>query len=154
MKFLFVFLLAGMIATSCSDDDKNDLTPKIKNLEVGSGHGHGKENDAKAYIGKDLHLSADILAPNKIAKIEVVFHKEGEHHKHAEKHEEKEHKDKWGHFEFKDYNGQVNAKFHKHIDIPEMVTSGDYHFHFKVVDTKGVTAEIKKELKILEKPHK
>ncbi len=148
MKFLFVFLGVAIV-TACHDDKDEDFTPTITNLEVGSGHGHGLHNNGTAYIGRDFHMAADILAPNKIEKIELIIHGEGAHQKNkGEEHDE------WGHIVFYGYKGQINAKFHEHVDIPKTVKAGDYHFHFKVIDKKGLTTEVKRDLKIVEKPNK
>lgn len=153
IKFLFVFLALGIVATSCDKDDDDNRNPEIKNFELGSGHDGDTRNNATGYPGRDIHVAAEIFAKNKIDKIVITIHEEGEHHDHAttKADETKE----WEVTEtYTDDNGQLNAAFHKHIDIPRNAEPGDYHFHFKVVDMQGLTTEINRELKILPRKKK
>ncbi|PVX51781.1 uncharacterized protein DUF4625 [Balneicella halophila] len=148
LKFLFVFLALSLAITSCDDDDDDNRNPEITNLELGSGHDGDSRNNATAYPGRDIHVAADVFAKNKIEKVVITIHEEEHHHAgtKAEGTEEWETT-----VEYKDYEGQLNAKFHKHIDIPKNAEPGDYHFHFKVVDKQGLTTEVNRELKVLAK---
>lgn len=146
IKNAFLFLIVGSLAiTSCSDDDDNvkNEKPVITNLELGSSHDNPKE--AVGYLGKDIHVAADIVAKNKIEKVIVEIHHE---HDHGARMEEKEWKFTK---EFPSYAGQVNAMFHQHIDVPSDIEEGEYHFHLKVVDKKGVSEVVEKELIIKKK---
>lgn len=150
---LFVLLLTvGLLAISCSKEEEEKNYPKISNFELGSGHYGNQKNNAKGLVGRDIHIAAEIFASNKIEKVVVVIHPKGEH-QHDGKNEE--HKDEWEvKKEYTDLAGQINGTFHQHIDIPKETEPGIYHFHFKVVDKKGLTTKIDRDLTIIEKKHK
>lgn len=135
-KNLLIFVSLLVFVASCSKkEDKVVPKPQIKSLEVGEGATHG--NDATAYIGSDIHIEGSIVAAGKIDYIQITIHPEG---------------GGAGGFEFDkkftNHKGEINANFHQHIDVPATAKEGEYHFHFKVVDQQGKTAEKEVELKI------
>lgn len=129
-KIVVAVLSFTLILASCSKKDKEvkPAGPSFESIEV------GHDNSQIGYAGQDIHTEAEILAPGKIQSVQVVIHRgDGE--------------DGWEFDKFyEDYNGQRNATFHKHIDIPADVAPGEYHFHFYVTDENGQTA--KKEVKV------
>ena len=76
--------------------------------------------------GKELHVSAQVNAVNKIAKIEVEVHG-GDY--------EEEHE-----FTDSEMVGKTSYHFHEHIDI-SAAPAGPYHIHFKVIDQAGKERE-------------
>lgn len=134
-KFAALFaLLTSSIFTSCSSDDGGDATAHaitIELTEVGSG------NNLKATAGEDLHLEAEILAPGKIASVAVEIHSET--NSSAPEIIET----------FADYNGLLNATFHKHVDIPAAQPAGIYHLHLTVTDQQGNIKTVEAEIEIL-----
>lgn len=69
--------------------------------------------------GTDLHLDAEINAPNKIAKVVVEIHG-GSYENEVE-------------YTDAAMVGQTSYHFHKHIDI-SAAPAGHYHVHIKVID--------------------
>jgi len=125
-----VYLMAMAIATvlffsACDDDDNTVPAPTIDILEIGIGDSH------VGYIGADLHIEADIVAEGLINTVWVEIHAEdgSDYEIEAEY----------------DYSDQIlkNTTFHEHVDIPEELEAGEYHFHLIVTDKEGnsTTAE-------------
>lgn len=134
--FLSVCVLGVLV--SCENDDDKAAKPKVNLTEL------GLSNSKVGYIGKDLHVEAEIVAQGKIEKITIEIHPEGEeHHSEAEEHDDDELK-----VVYTEFKGLKNATFHKHVDIPESLEPGDYHFHFEVVDMEGNQTLVEEELKI------
>ena len=129
-----VALITTTIFTSCSSDD--DSSPASNSItidltEVGSG------NNLKATAGEDLHLEAEILATGKIASVAVEIHSESNSNAPEIKQT------------FSDYNGLLNATFHKHVDIPATQPAGHYHLHLTVTDQNGNVKTAEAEIEIL-----
>ncbi len=145
IKSIIIVLAVSISIISCKKD--NDIPrPVISNLEVGGHHGkhhhkhknvdlqaEHKHHHSKGHIGKDLHVSATILAKGKIDYISIKIHNKG-----AEIVSVK----------YDDFKGQKNAEFHKHIDIPVDAKEGEYYFRFKVVDKLGQVTEKVVELEL------
>jgi len=130
-KFAFVFIVSAFV-TACSKDDDSSLpaSPTINVTEIGS------DNSKIGYAGSDLHVDADVVAPGGIANIQVEIHGEAN-----------------GAWQFDSVYtdglaGLKNAEFHKHIDIPENASPGEYHIHFTVTDQSGQKAEFEDHLEI------
>jgi len=147
MKSIGFFLAIAIMAilSSCDKDD-DDVVPKptISGLEVGYG------DSSTVNVGQDLHIEAEILAEGKIDKITVEIHMEGDHDHTDETDEGEEHIEEIEK-EYTNYTGQKNATFHEHIEIPENMEAGEYHFHLKVVDQEGNSVSAETELMIKEK---
>ncbi|RFS21760.1 DUF4625 domain-containing protein [Chitinophaga silvatica] len=75
--------------------------------------------------GTDLHLEADINAPNKIAKVEVEIHGKWE---------------KTMSYTDAAMVGQSTYHLHKHINVSE-APAGHYHVHLNVIDQAGKQKE-------------
>ena len=74
-KFLVIVSFLGILLTSCSSDDDNNLSleaPKISNFEYGEGSSHS--TDQVAYKGSDIHMEAEINAPAVVSSIDVSIH--------------------------------------------------------------------------------
>ena len=92
--------------------------PEINITEVGA------NNSKTAKAGGEMHLEAEITAPQKIAHIEVELHNS------AAKYEKV--------FTFTgEYLGETTAHFHEHIAVPADAPAGEYHLHFTVTDSEG-----------------
>lgn len=77
--------------------------------------------------GGDLHIDADINAPNKIAKVEVEVHGTLWENEYS--------------FTDAAMVGQTTYQFHKHIDI-SAAPAGHYHVHFVITDQAGKVTEL------------
>ncbi|MBK9291883.1 MAG: DUF4625 domain-containing protein [Bacteroidetes bacterium] len=136
-KGIVVIILALFTFTACNKDDQK---PSIKNLEI------GYDNSGQVVAGEELHLEAEILAPEKIERVELEIHKEGGHKSlrlvfgagewHLEKVYDK-------------FKGLKDTDFHEHVDVPADAPAGDYHLHLSVIDQKGNKAEAEGELRVL-----
>jgi len=122
--------------------DKDGAAPEIDFHEL------GMENSKTAFAGEDLHMDADILAENKIDRIELEIHSEGGHHdkgtilfKPLEEWE----------FDtvYTKFSGVKTPHFHEHIEIPLDAERGDYHFHFVVTDMEGYQTTFEEEIEVL-----
>lgn len=143
IKFIVLFLAFGaLVFNSCKKDKEAVPAPKVTITELGHG------NSKKVAVGSDLHVEADILAEGKIKIITVEIHKEEEGHKSASDHDNKLNLT----VTYNEFQGQKNAKFHKHVDIPANAEVGHYHFHFKVVDMEGQETIKEEELEIIKQP--
>lgn len=132
-KLLAVFFTVAVMAVFTSCDKDNDVVPKptISKLEL------GLENSKVAYIGSDLHIEAEIVAEGKIKEVKVEIHQEEGSGEEIEA-------------KFDDYNGQKNATFHKHVDIPSTAKVGVYHCHITVTDMEGNSTMVEDEITLKE----
>lgn len=131
---LLIALVSTSIFTSCSSDDNGSATAHTLTVdltEVGSG------NNLQATAGEDLHLEAEILATGKIASVAVEIHSET--NSSAPEINQT----------FEDYNGLLNATFHKHVDIPATQPAGIYHLHLTITDQEGNVKTVEAEIEIL-----
>jgi hypothetical protein len=138
--FAIFFALTIFSLSSCNKD-KEISKPEIKSFELGN------DNSNSAYPGSDLHIEADIVAEGKINRIEIKIHHEGEHGKKFASYILSE-----GEWEvdstYVKFSGLKNTIFHEDLDIPADAETGDYHFHFAVIDMEGNKAEVERELEI------
>lgn len=130
--------LLVIMTVSC---DKTGAKPEIGFHEL------GYENSKTAEAGDELHMDAEVVAENKIDRIEVILHPEGEHKKATNillSNEEWE-------FDsvYTEFSGLKNTEFHKHIEIPIGAETGHYHFHFSVTDMEGYQTVFEDEVEIL-----
>ncbi|MEL4307721.1 DUF4625 domain-containing protein [Joostella sp. CR20] len=144
-KFLAVLFL-GIIVSSCSSDDDNNLSngaPEISNFEYGMG-GSDHGSDQYAYIGSDIHMEAEIYAEATVSSIAVSIH--------AHDLEVGEGEEEWD-FE-QTYTDEkylvINPTFHEHIDIPTTAPAGEYHVVLTVTDQAGNSTEVEGHLDILD----
>ena len=129
---LFYVAIGSMVALSSCKDDEPEATPAkptISNLEVGEG------NSKEAIVGADLHLDAEIVAPGKIDKIKVDLHPESGTGEDIEA-------------EYTEYAGLLNADFHKDLDIPSTVDTGEYHLDLTVIDQRGQSTSVEADVMI------
>jgi hypothetical protein len=138
--FIVIALAAAVITSSC----KKEETPKPEIISFELGH----DNSKTGYIGSDLHIDSEILAPGKIDRIKVEIHFEGAH---DEKSAFAGTDEEGWEFDsvYTEFSGLKNTVFHKDIPIPEHAEEGDYHFHFSVTDMDGKQAYIDEELEIM-----
>ena len=93
-------------------------SPEITITETGEG------NSKTAVAGGEMHLEAEISAPNKIAEIEVELHNTAADYEKEFKYTGK-------------YLGETSAHFHEHLAVPADAPAGEYHLHFTVTDAEG-----------------
>ncbi len=93
-------------------------SPEITITETGEG------NSKTAVAGGEMHLEAEISAPNKIAEIEVELHNTAADYEKEFKYTGK-------------YLGETSAHFHEHLAVPADAPAGEYHLHFTVTDADG-----------------
>jgi len=140
---ILVIIMFVITAVSCSEKDEIKM-PEILDFEL------GYENSKTGYPGSDIHIEANIIAENKIDIIEIEIHYEGDHKKsiiiaNGDHHHEWE-----VDITYDKFRGLKNTTFHEHISVPLNAEPGEYHFHFKVIDMEGYTAEIEEDLMVLE----
>ena len=135
---IFLMLLLAVFVVSCN---QTGAAPEIDFHELGF------NNSKTAEAGDELHMDAEIVAENKIDRVEVELHPEGEHMKSVSFSISSEE------FEFDsvytEFSGLLNAEFHKHIEIPAEAELGDYHFHFAVIDMEGYQTVFEDEVEIV-----
>lgn len=135
IKSISVLSIASMaLFTSCSSDDdavQQTSSITIELTEV------GLNNSGEGQVGDELHLEAEIFAEAKIATIEVELHSETDSSIPEI------------YAVYDDYDGLLNATFHKHIDIPPTQPAGHYHLHLTVKDQDGNTEMVESEVEII-----
>lgn len=134
---VMILLFAAVSFTAC---DKNDPEPEpelakptLENLELGF------SNSGIGVIGEDFHFDANILAADKIDRVEVkILPKSGEIYTKSWKHE----------ITWEQYKGLKNTNVHKHFNIPADATEGKYDLFVFVYDENGSMLEVKNDLEI------
>lgn len=129
------FLSLSLLLASCNnkDDDMPNI-PLLNLQELGSGHDSSTDNTA--FIGSDLHISAEVVADGVIGKIEVSIEQEDGDYKIEKAYADTK------------YVGNKNAHFHEHIDIPSDAVVGSYLFSLIVTDKLGQTVKEEKVITI------
>ena len=126
--------LATMLSITFFSCENND-PPQITIHEL------GYDNTKTVAAGSELHIDADILAPQKIENIQLIIHSETEHQQApAQKSPSSlQITDTWelDSIYTKGYTGVKNTDFHEHIDVPSTAVPGHYHVHIKVTDKAG-----------------
>ncbi|WPR75926.1 DUF4625 domain-containing protein [Algoriphagus sp. NG3] len=135
INYLILLLSAGLIFSSCQDEDEKPVlaAPTMSNIELGLG------NNEMAEIGKDFHFEADVVAGDKIEDIQInIRQKTGENYSGP-----------WS-FEvvWDEYKGLKNTNIHQHFDIPEDAVEGIYDFVITVNDQNGESVEVVRNLTI------
>ncbi len=132
-KYLTIIAFLSIYLQSCSDDDEiSYAAPVISEIEVGIGNSH------IGYVGSDLHIEAEVVAEGIISSIDVEIHMENE-------------SAGWVYeYSYDEFSGLMNTIFHKHVDIPDGTTTGEYHFHFTVTDMEGNQTTIEEDITIEE----
>ena len=128
----------AMLISSCN---KEGAKPEIDIHELGF------ENSKTAVIGEELHMDAEIVADNKIDRIEIEIHPEGVHEKSTGGVNSSV---EWE-FDtaYTKFSGLRNTLFHEHIEIPGDADPGNYHFHLTVTDMEGYQTVFEDELELL-----
>lgn len=139
--------LAAILSITFISCDKNE-NPTITIHEL------GYENTKTVVAGNDLHIDAEILAPQKIASIQIIIHSEDEQqHSPAQKTPSAlKIEAVWAvdSIYTKGYAGVKNADFHEHIAVPLSAAPGHYHLHIKVTDMAGNQTTKEDEIEVLE----
>jgi hypothetical protein len=127
-----IIFASSFVFTSCDDDDDDDIArPEVLLHELGIG------NSKVGYVGKDLHIEADVKAVGKFDYAIVKILSKDKNSTIAD-----------STFKNTEYKGKINPTFHRHLDIPEDVDPGDYVFQLTVFDEAGQQTTIEENLKI------
>lgn len=126
---------ATLFLVSCEKDDNTHIQlPIISDLEI------GHENDRIGYVDEDLHIEAEIFAPNKIKTVEIsISHKNNPNGWNVNK-------------VYTEFENLKNTEFHEHLYIPSSALLGKYDFNFKVTDLRGYEYMINADFIIRETP--
>jgi hypothetical protein len=133
---VLLFFLASF--TACKKDEQTEMLPEtpkptLENLELGLG------NAGIGVIGEDFHFEGDILAVDKIDRVEVkMLQKAGQTYSKTWKHE----------ITWDQYKGLKNINVHKHFNIPKEAAEGKYDLVVMVYDENGSKLEIKRDFEI------
>lgn len=126
--------LIAIIPAFLNSCDKNEH-PEITIHEL------GYENTKTVIAGSDLHIDAEIMAPQKISSIQLIIHSEEEHAANmpmkAKNMNQEVTEWKVDSIYTKGYVGVKNAEFHEHLNVPLTAELGHYHVHIKVTDMEG-----------------
>lgn len=141
IQFLAISLL--LVFAACDSDDDSNTRPEISTLEL------GLDDSRTGYTGSDLHVEAEVIAINKIDYITIEIHQEAEGEDKKAAFIISDESEAWV-FDsvYTEFNGLKNTTFHKHIDIPTYIETGDYHFHFIVTDLEGNQTTLEEDLTI------
>ncbi|MGO3109801.1 MAG: DUF4625 domain-containing protein [Sphingobacterium sp.] len=134
---IVAFLLLAATFNACKKDREEYVPekaePTIENLEL------GLSNSGFGVIGRDFHFQADILAGDKIDRVEVqIQQKEGETYAKQ-----------WGYnIIWEQYRGVKNTTVHKNFDIPADAIEGKYDLYVHVYDQNGTKLEMRNDFTI------
>lgn len=135
-KIFAAFIIAAFSFTACDNNDADpadqDLAkPTIDKIELGLG------NNEIGVIGEDFHFNAEVVAGDKIEKVQIkIVQRTTETYSKVWSHE----------INWPQYAGAKNATIHKHFDIPAEAVEGKYDFLIIITDQNGTKLEIKKNL--------
>ncbi|WP_316795161.1 DUF4625 domain-containing protein [Pedobacter agri] len=137
-KAIIVLLLSVMVFSGCKKEDITDkdneiAKAKLENVELGLG------DAGIGVISQDFHFNADIIAADRIDKVEVrMLQKSDETYAKP-----------WEHaMVWAQYRSLKNANIHKHFTIPKDAPEGKYDFLITVYDQNGSKLELKRNLAI------
>jgi len=141
LLLLSVLVLVMLIFAACEknhpEPELEQPKPALENLELGLG------NAGIGVIGEDFHFEDDILAVDKIDKVDgKILPKEGETYSKTWKHE----------ITLDQYKGLKNANIHKHFNIPDDASEGKYELLVIVYEENGSKLEMKEILKSIQGP--
>jgi hypothetical protein len=121
---LFTGMILLTVFNSCKKDDDTNQPVIIL-------HELGHDNEKVGYIGHELHIDADITAPDRIAELRIKIQlKEAGSIIHEN--------ENWSYDSiYSEFTGLRNILLHKDIKIPEEVHEGAYIFNMSVTDQKG-----------------
>ncbi|MCE1200509.1 MAG: DUF4625 domain-containing protein [Bacteroidia bacterium] len=138
-RILHYGLLLVLFTFSLASCKKDSQLPRIKSLQI------GYDNSGQVIAGTELHLEAEIEAPEKIDRVELEIHAEGGHKVSLVIFDGEWHLEKV----YDNFKGLKNTDFHEHVDVPLTAPAGDYHVHLSVIDQKGNKGKAEGELKVL-----
>ncbi|WP_129713919.1 DUF4625 domain-containing protein [Pedobacter sp. SYP-B3415] len=138
IKSTILFLLFLSTFTACKKDAEEQIQPetprpKMDNLELGLG------NAGIGVTGEDFHFEADLVAVEKLDKVEVkMIQRPGETYSKSWTHE----------IIWTQYKGLKNTNVHKHFKIPAEAAEGKYDLVVAVYDENGSKLEVKRDFEI------
>lgn len=135
-KYLLLLPALLFLFISCRNEDELIDNIKVEIKEVGHHGHHGSHAGNTIHAGDELHLAAEIIAPNKIDFLNVDIYSKTTPTKSIVRKS------------FPSYKGQINAHFHEHIDIPKDTTPGDYVVSISVASPKSFPKVAEAPLKI------
>lgn len=131
------FTLTASSFLSCSKEEalETNAKPSVLLKEVGT------ENTKVAYAGQDLHLDAEVIAPDRIAHIKLQITRAETNYG-------------WDFIKTytERYVGLQNADFHEHIDVPDDARTGIYTVLIIVTDERGEKSQDKVDFEISSDP--
>jgi len=135
-KVMVVMLLALATFGACKKDrvEEPELPrPKMENIELGLG------DAGIGVIEQDFHFNADVVAGDKIDKVEIkISQKDDETYSKPWTHE----------IVWDQYKDLKNTNIHKHFNIPADAAEGKYDFQVTVYDENGSKLEVKRDFEI------
>jgi hypothetical protein len=138
---IIILLTLLITVVSCKKDEAG--MPEISDLEL------GYDNTKKVKAGSELHIDAEIVAPNGIDIIVIDIHFEDDHLKSTTI-AENEHEEWVVNISYDKFRGLKNTKVHEDMHVPANAEPGRYHFSLKVIDMEGYTAEVEEYIEVLE----
>jgi hypothetical protein len=131
-------LLMATTFTACKKDGTIEPIaekpkPTIENIELGLG------DAGLAVINEDFHFNADIVAADKLDKVEIrIVQRSTETYSKP-----------WEHaIVWAQYRGLKNTNVHKHFTIPKDAVEGKYDFIISIFDQDGSKQEVKRDFGI------
>ncbi|WP_113653218.1 DUF4625 domain-containing protein [Pedobacter namyangjuensis] len=137
---ILLFLGASVLTIGCEKDNnplpEQGAKPTIDNIELGLG------NAGLAMIGEDFHFNSDIVAAERLDKVEIrISQKKGETYSKP-----------WEHaIVWAQYRDLKNTTVHKHFTIPKDAVEGRYDFLITVYDQSGSRLEVRRDFAIYKK---
>jgi hypothetical protein len=128
---LLITVIMGCKKDEIIDQENEIAKAKLENIELGLG------DAGIGIISQDFHFNADIIAGDRIDKVEVrMLQRTGEAYAKP-----------WEYaIVWAQYRSLKNANIHKHFTIPKDAVEGKYDFLITVYDQNGSKLETKRNL--------
>lgn len=135
-KVMVAMLLFLATLGACKKDrvEEPELPePNMENIELGLG------DAGIGVIERDFHFNADVVAGDKISKVEIKISQK----------DDKTYSKPWAHeIVWDQYKGLKNTNIHKHFNIPADAAEGKYDFKVTVYDENGSKLEVRRDFEI------
>lgn len=131
LKFIYAFaVVTALFSASCSSDDNSGTDTQKPTIII------NEPTDGRViHAGDEIHTDIDFMDNVQLASYKIDIHFAGDGHSHKVMHGSEGHQE-WAYETSGTLSGK-NDNIHLHIDVPEDVEEGHYHFGVYAIDKAG-----------------